>query len=184
MPLESEKVGIKPRQTDSQIYALNHHRRMSIPGTALSCQRWELGSCHTGGYALTIEYSDRESNFLPRKILVSHKRLVLKKKKKKQWAENAYITKETEPDIWTEFMLIREKKQNEPSSCYFFQIWNRKDKYMDLLQYFPGNFFTLVLKHMKAVQEMDTSFLSSFWWKQWLHGTKSLHQELYHSRSI
>lgn len=82
MPLESEKVGIKPRQTDSQIYALNHHRRMSTPGTALSCQRWELGSCHTGGYVLTIEYSDRESNFLPRKILVSHKRLVLKRKKK------------------------------------------------------------------------------------------------------
>lgn len=35
--------------------------------------------CHTGDYALNIDYSDREGNFLPGKILVSYKRLVLQK---------------------------------------------------------------------------------------------------------
>ena len=40
---------------------------------------WKHRSCHTGGYALNIDYSDREGNFLPRKVLVSHKRLVLQK---------------------------------------------------------------------------------------------------------
>lgn len=52
--------------------------------------------------------------------------------------------------------------------------YEREDNHMDLLQYFPGNFSTLVLKHMKVVGEMDTSALNPFQCKQWLQGTKRL----------
>lgn len=59
--------------------AICHQKKMSALGTVSSFQMWKVRSCHTGGYALNINYSDREGNFLPGKILVSYKRLVLQK---------------------------------------------------------------------------------------------------------
>lgn len=47
------------------------------PQKDVCCRK--LRFCHTGGYALNMDYGDREDNFLLGKILVSYKRLILKK---------------------------------------------------------------------------------------------------------
>ena len=74
-----EKEGSNPRQPGSQMGVIYHRKKMSCLSTASSFYMWKLRSCHTGGYALNIDHSDREGNFLPGKILVSYKRLVLQK---------------------------------------------------------------------------------------------------------